>query len=310
MSMTNKKALRATTGLLVILLLVIGGCARMPNIVKTQLRPKSLLELEGYVLNNRPTLDLFRQSGPFEVQRHDNREIMLSAAERFDTDWFVSGHAQNAPLVVFVHGHGNSKDSHAYQALHVASWGMHALTLQLPPEGPWLDNGKALVRIVDFIQRQPEAFGVRFDVNRIVLVGHSFGGAAVAIALADKARVAGGILLDPATYGRNLPNYLRRIDVPVLVLGADERVSSAVNRNYFFGFIRSGVTEVSVADASHEDAQFPADGAHTTEALQISFASAITAASFSLALTRRFEHAWASFRDDFANGKLINGRKK
>jgi len=253
---------------------------------------------------------LFRLSGPFEVERQDDREIRLSDTERVEADLFLAGHAEKAPLVIFLHGHGASKESHAYQAMHAASWGLHGLTLQLPVEGPWINNGKTLARIVEFVHRQPEALGARIDVSRIILVGHSFGGVAVAVALAEKARVAGGILLDPAGESGDVPGYLLRIDAPVLVLGADERVSAAVNRDYFFRYTRGKVAELSITDASHEDAQFPAEGGHTTEALQISFAAAITSASFSLALTRRFEQAWASFEEDFRNGKLIRGKKK
>jgi pimeloyl-ACP methyl ester carboxylesterase len=296
--------------LTILLLLLISGCARMPHVEKTQLKAKSLSELEAYVLKDKPALDLFRFSGPFDVTRQDDREIRLSETERIAADLFIAGHAESAPLLIFVHGHGNSKESHAYQATHAASWGLHALTLQLAAEGPWVDNGNTLARMVEFIQRRPGALGIRFDERRIILVGHSFGGSAVAIALAQKARAVGGVLLDPAGSDTDLPGYLRRIDSPVLVLGADERVSVTMNRDYFFRFIRGGVAELSITDASHEDAQLAGWGANTTEALQITFAAAITSASFSLALTRGFDQAWSSFKDDFSSGKLFNGRKK
>lgn len=291
-------------------LLLAGGCARYPNIDKTPLTPKSYVELEGYLRGHRPELDLFRLAGPFTVDRRDNLALPLPDAEVVEADLFVPAHADRTPLVVFLHGYGNSKDSHAYQALHVASWGMHALTLQLSPNGPWVANGKILARVVDLIQRRPELLGARVDTGRIILVGHSFGGAAVGIALAEKARAVGGILLDPAGEAGDLPAYLQRVVAPVLVLGADERVSVAVNRDYFYYFIRGNVMEVSIADAVHEDAQFPAEDAHTTEALQITFAAAIASASYSLALTRGFNYAWSSFKDDLANGKLIKARRK
>ena len=82
--------------------------------------------------------------------------------------------------------------------------------------------------------------------------------------------------------------------------------------------IRSGIAEVSIKDAAHEDAQFPAEivpqifGADSapTEELQITFVSALTSAAFSLAATGRLDYAWASFSDAFATGKLYNPRKK
>ena len=292
------------------LLLLIGGCARMPNIEKTPLTPKSLGELQSYLIANKPDLDVFRLIGPFTVETLGNLEIAVSTGERIETDLFLAGHAEKAPLVVFVHGHDNSKDSHAYQAMHVASWGMHALTVQLPNNGPWVANGKTLATLVNTLYTRPEFAGGRVDVNRIVLVGHSFGGAAVAIALAETSHATGGILLDPAGVGRDLPGYLGRVRSPVLVLGADERVFAARNRDYFYRYIRSGVSEVSVTNATHEDAQFPAESGPTTEALQITFASAITAASFSLALHRQFDYAWASFRSDLNTGKLFGMKRK
>src|SRR5207342_632078 len=118
-------------------------------------------------------------------------------------------------LVIILHGFDSSKEDHSYQAMHLASWGMHSLSLQLPNKGPWVSNGKTLAKIVRFIYRWPEIFDDHVDVNKIILVGHSFGGAAVAVALADGAPATGAILLDPAAISRELPGYLSRIKKPV-----------------------------------------------------------------------------------------------
>ncbi len=287
-----------------------GGCARLPSIPKTSLHPATFGELQRYLLGRQPDLDVFRARGPFAVTRHDDREIRVSAAHTVHADLFFSGHAEKAPLVVYVHGYEATKGEHAYQAMHTASWGMHSLTLQLPNTGPWVNNGRILASLVRFIRGQPEIFERRVDVERIILVGHSFGGTAVAIALAEQAGAAGGILLDPAGIGRNLPNYLLRIRTPVVVLGADERVVAARYRDYFYRYVRRGIVEVSVTDATHEDAQFPADDEGASEALQITFASAITAGAFSIALTRRIDFAWGSFQADLKGGRLFDPKKK
>jgi len=308
--MTKMAILRTPILILVALLVLVSGCARLPNIDRTLLKPKSFGELEGYLLNHRADLDLFRLLGPFSVATQNNYQLHLSPTELIDADLYFSAHAEKAPLVIFLHGHGSSKESHTFQAMHVASWGLHSLALQLPSEGPWINNGKMLARIVNLIHRRAEGFDSRVDVSKIILVGHSFGGAAVAIALAEGAKAAGGILLDPAGVGRDLPNYLRRIRAPLLLLGADERVFTAIDRDFFFRFTRSGISEVSIKGAAHEDAQFPAGFALGTEELQITFASAITAASFSLSLNRKFDYAWASFDGDLRNGKLLNAKKK
>ena len=246
---------------------------------------------------------------------HKNYELRLSTTERINTDLFLSAPAEKAPLVIFLHGYDSSKEDHTYQAMHVASWGMHCLALQLPNNGPWVSNGKTLAKIVNFIYRSPEIIDSRIDVNKIILVGHSFGGSAVAIALAEGAPAAGGILLDPAAVGKDLPEFLKQINTPVMLLGADEHVSSARNRDYFYRFIRSGIAEVSIKDATHEDAQYPSEFAlqlrsDTTEELQVTFVSALTSAAFSLSATGKFDYAWTSFGDVFKNGKFFNAKKK
>jgi pimeloyl-ACP methyl ester carboxylesterase len=135
-------------------------------------------------------------------------------------------------LVIILHGFNSSKEDHTYQAMHLTSLGMHSLSLQLPNKGPWVSNGRTLVKIVQFIYRWPEIFDNHVAVSKIVLLGHSFGGAAVAVALAEGAPATGAILLDPAAISRELPAYLSRIKRPMLILGADEHVSPARNLDY------------------------------------------------------------------------------
>ncbi len=152
-------------------------------------------------------------------------------------DRYLSASGDKAPLVIFLHGHDNTKEDHAYQAFHVASWGMHSLSVQLPNTGPWSANGRTLARLVSAIQRSPEIVDQRVDAGRIVLVGHSFGASAVAIALGDGAPAVGGVLLDAAGIGRDLPKFLKQIKKPVLLIGADEHVTATRNRDYFYEFI-------------------------------------------------------------------------
>jgi len=302
--------LRRSVLIVIACLTLVSGCARLPDTGVTSLKPATLSELQGYLLSHKADLDQFRLRGPFAVDTREDYEIRLSTTELVNTDLFLSAHAEKAPLVIFLHGHDNSKDDHAYQAMHVASWGMHGMALQLPNNGPWVNNGKTLAKLVHFIHRWPEIIDGRIDVNRIVLVGHSFGGAAVAIALSEGAPAAGGILLDPAAVGRDLPKFLGRVKTPVMLLGADEQLSSARNRGYFYRFIRGGIGEVSIKGATHEDAQYPSYFSLATEEMQITFVSALTSAAFSLSSTGKFDYAWTSFGDVIQNGKFINAKKK
>lgn len=307
---------RATL-LVVALLLLFSGCARMPRTGLTSIKATSVPELRGHLLNRKPDVELFRLRGPFAVETRKDFAIHLSDTEHITGDLYLSTPAEKTSLVVFLHGLDNSKEDHAYQARHVATWGMHSLVLQLSNTGPWVDNGKTMARIVNLIYRQPELIDKRIDVSKLILVGHSYGGTSVVVAIADGAPAVGGILLDPAGISRELPKFLSQITKPVMVIGADERVSQARDRELFYLFIRSGVAEVSVKDASHEDAQYRAEypvqlfsSAPDTEEQQITFVSALTSAAFSLASTGKFDFAWGSFGDAIKNGRIFNVKRK
>jgi pimeloyl-ACP methyl ester carboxylesterase len=311
--------LRTSGFVLVVLLALVSGCTRLPPTGITTLKPKTFAELKQYIVNQRePQVDLFREQGPFPVITQEDRELRLSATSRVDTDLYLAGHGDTAPLAIFLHGYGSSKRAHAYQAMHLASWGVHAMAVQLPKTGPWVGHGRTLARIVKAIQASPAAIDSRIDPAKIILVGHSFGGSSVSIALAEGAPAAGGILLDPAGVGRDLPRFLQRVNKPVMVLGADVEISSARNRSYFYDYIRNGVVEVSIREATHEDAQYPSQYAldnfgfdpDTKEESQIAFASALTSATLSLAATGSFDYAWASFAPVLKNGKFFNPKKK
>lgn len=291
-------------------LVVIAGCTRMSERGVTPLKQPNLAALENYLLTHKADVDEFRLRGPFAVTTELNREIAISAKEHVNADVFLAAPGGKAPLVIFVHGYASSKESHTYQAMHLASWGMHSMAVQLPNTGQWTNNGRTLARLVNAINRAPQAVDNRIDPGKIILVGHSFGGTSVAIALAEGARAAGGILLDPAGVGRDLPAYLAKVGVPVMILGADEHVSLTRNRDYFYRYVRSGVAEVSISGASHEDAQYPSEFGQANEDMQVSFVSALTASALSLAATGKFDYAWASFTASFQSGKLYNAKSK
>jgi len=274
-------------------------------------------ELQRQLLEQPPGVHRFRQPGPFKVTTHKGRQILLSANERIRADLYLAAPAEKAPLVIFLHGHDSTKEAHARQAMHVATWGMHAMAVQLSKTGPWDANGRTLARIVRLIQRSPGVIDGRIDVNRIILAGHSFGAYAVAVAMAQGAPVAGGILLDPALFGETA-DFMRKISRPVMVLGADETLSPIRYRDYFYHYIPGNVAEVSVKGATHEDAQYPSQtsllnagvDADVTEELQITFVSGITAAAVSLSSGRGLDYAWAAYRELISSGQLYDAKKK
>jgi pimeloyl-ACP methyl ester carboxylesterase len=233
-------------------------------------------------------------------------------------DLYLCAAAKKAPLVIVLHGNNNSKEDHAFQAMHLASWGMHGLALDLPKRGPWIGNGRILAKLVEAIHRTPQLVDRRIDPEKIILVGHSFGATAVATALGDGAPALGGVLLDPTAIGRGLSQSLTRIAVPVMVIGADEEIWPGRNRGQFYRFIPRAIGEISIRDTVHEDAQYPnqhtlrtfEDEPDETEEAQIAFVSALTASAFGLAATGNIDYAWNSFETAFKKGIFFNARRK
>ena len=248
----------------------------------------------------------------------EDAEVKLTASERVRVDLYLAPQAQQAPLVIFLHGHDGSKRAHANQAALVTSWGMHSMTVQAPAKGPWTANGQILRRLIDVIHRSPGSIDKRIDASRIIAVGHSFGAYSVTVAVAEGAPVLGAILLDPAGSGSELRAVLPRIRKPIMVLAADEDIDTPRNRDEFMELIPNRVAQLSIRGATHDDAQYPSEHAlqndgvdpETSEAAQLAFTSAIAASAFSLAATGTFDYAWASFARAFAEGRFFNERRK
>jgi pimeloyl-ACP methyl ester carboxylesterase len=305
--------------LLIALMAYALGCARQfPTTKITPIKAANPAELQRYLLSRKADVAQFRFRGPFAMVERRELEIPLDADLTVKADLYLCAAASKAPLVIVLHGNNNSKEDHAFQAMHLASWGMHGLALDLPKRGPWIGNGRTLAKLVDSIHRTPQLVDRRIDPEKIILVGHSFGATAVATALGEGAPSRGGVLLDPTAIGRGLTELLRRVAVPVMVIGADEDIRPARNRGPFYRFIPRAVGEISIRDTVHEDAQYPTqstlrtfeDDPDDTEEAQIRFVSALTASAFGLAATGDIDYAWNSFEDAFKRGIFFNARRK
>ena len=313
----DRLAARCRFCALLVLTIVMASCARLPEIRTTPLKTETLGKLQQHLLDHSPDVDQFRLRGPLEVTQQEEIELDSGPGGRIVGDLFLSSAKERAPLIVLLHGHGNTRVDHAYQAYHLATWGLHSLTVDLPNEGPWIDHGKTLARLIERIRRGVPKLDSRIDRERIVIVGHSFGAAAVAVSLAQGAPVLGAILLDPASEFSELRGYLARVRKPVMILGADPHIGMTKNRDDFFYYVPGNVFEVSVANAHHEDAEFPFESAldlfessHATRELQITFASALTSAAFSIGFTGNLEYVWNSTYDLARDGKLIGRMRK
>ena len=316
--MIGRSGFRIPALLLIALMAHSVGCARrFPVTEVTPIKAANPAELQGQLLS-KPDVAQFRLRGPFAVIERKDLEIPVPSGLTVEADLYLCATSRKAPLVIVLHGYDNSKADHAFQAMHLASWGMHSLAINLPKHGPWIANGRTLARLVESIQRTPQLVDNRIDTDKIILVGHSFGATAVAAALGEGARALGGVLLDPAGISRQLPQSLKQITVPVIVIGADEDIWPTRNRGQFYRFIPAAVGEISIRDTVHEDAQYPnqytlrafQDQPDDTEEAQIAFVSALTVSAFSLTAIGSIDYAWTSFENGIKKGIFFNARRK
>ncbi len=318
-SAIGRSVFRIPTLLLMAFMALSIGCARrFPEPEVTEIKAANPADLQRYLLSRKPDVAQFKMRGPFAVTERTGLEIPLDSSPPVQADLYLCAAARKAPLVIVLHGYANSKHDHAFQAMHLATWGMHGMALDLPNRGPWIANGRTLAKLVDTIRRTPQLFDGRIDADKIILVGHSFGATAVSAALGEGAPALGGILLDPAGIGRELSQLLRRITVPMMVIGADEDIWPTRNRGQFYRFIPATVGEISIRDTVHKDAQYPNENTlrafeenpDDTEEAQITFVSALTVSAFSLAATGGLDYAWNSFENGLKKGIFFNARRK
>src|SRR5215510_3585392 len=150
--------------LLIVLMALPLGCARrFPEPEVTPIKAAEPDDLKSYLLSRKPDVAQFRLRGPFAIIERRDLEISLSPDLTVEADLYLCAAARKAPLVVVLHGLNNSKSDHAFQAKHLASWGMHGMAVDLPNYGPWITNGRILARLVDAVHRTPQLVDSRID---------------------------------------------------------------------------------------------------------------------------------------------------
>ena len=141
----GRSGFRIPALLLIALMAHSVGCARQfPAIEVTLIKAANPAELQRYLLSRKPDVAQFRLRGPFAVIERRDLEIPLVSGLTVEADLYLCAAAGKAPLVIVLHGLDNSKEDHAFQAMHLASWGMHSIALDLPKRGPWIANGRTL----------------------------------------------------------------------------------------------------------------------------------------------------------------------
>jgi pimeloyl-ACP methyl ester carboxylesterase len=280
---------------------------------------ESYTEVRRGLLEYRPDFDEFLSAGPLKVKERLNVPLRIPPGDRVIADELIPVSDSKMPLVIIVHGNHSRKEAHRYQARRLASFGLHTLVLQLDNTDNWLKNGQLVARLAHRLHNAPGLLRGNFDPESIVLVGHSFGGSAVAIAAARGAPVKGLVLLDPAVVSeRRVTAALTRIRQPVMLLGADKEVFRSRQRRLFYRTAHGEMAEVSVRGATHDDAQYPSMFAlstfgvdpFTSRAKQEIFTAALTASAFSIAATGSLDFAWSSFGKLVDRGVLKNPKRR
>jgi dienelactone hydrolase len=287
----------------------LGTCVSPPG---RQGAPAAIEPVHQNILLLDLPMSRFGDSGPFTVQSRFNRELTIDLDEAIILNHFAPVTADKAPVVVISHGNFSGKAAHREQSARLASWGFHVLSFEMPNRDQWLSNGRRLTRLLNLIHRNPELLGERVDADRMVVVGHSFGGSAAILAIAEGAPVIGGVLLDPAVVHSRVTRAMRSVNLPIVLLGADRKLFVARGRQNFSKKLGGEILEVTVPGAVHDDAQGPSMFSRsslgvdpfTSRANQTYFAAMLTTAVIGLTSSGTVDFPRRLFGREQAAGRL------
>ncbi len=268
------------------------------------------------LLSTKNTWETAAKKGPFEFDEVEDFHISISPKMTIIADYYMPRDftENRSPLAIFVHGNRSYKEAHTDQAKHLASWGFHTLSLNLPNTNQWIKNSEYIKQLTDLIHNYPKILSNNINPSHIILIGHSFGGSAVSLAVSEKSPVKGLILLDPALYKRRISQLFKEIEVPTILLGADKKIFKSKHREQFFENFSGDFLEVTIPGSTHNDAQSPSLGKinfgidfTTDSSRQKDFIRAITISAFSLIRKRKeIISAKKAFYQPIHRKKLVN----
>jgi dienelactone hydrolase len=284
---------------------------------KTSLRSSNASKIWAKAIESDELMP-FASDGPIQFREILDHDFRLGVDEVIKINMALPIGIDSAPLVIIQHGNMSFKEAHLDQMRRLASWGFAAVTPQMPNFGKWLKNGNEIKSMVDLIYKWPKLISSKINPQKIILIGHSFGGSAVSIAAARGAPIAGLVLLDPALYSRTVLKSLSGVKVPTYVLAADPKLFFAKRRPSFFAEIQSQVTELVISDTTHDDAQLPSLNSlrffgfdpTTTDLGQTRFLNCLITAAVSIADPNHLAASWNSFRKGMRAGLYIEAKRK
>lgn len=241
-------------------------------------------------------LERFNAEGPFGWTEKQDLKLSTSVEEQREVDVYLTNGRGKAPIVLISHGNFSGKRAHAEQARRLATWGFHVIVLELPNREQWLENGKRIFDLVQFMNRWPKFLGSNADPHNIILVGHSFGGSAATLAIGQGAPVTGAVLLDPAVVHPSVKKAMTNAAVPAVLFGSDPKLFIARGRKTFLKNWGSEFMELTIKGATHDDAQGPSMFSHyalgvdpfTDDKQRSLFTASLVSAAISLATSGNF----------------------
>ena len=187
----------------------------------------------------------------------ENEPFIISRDETITVDLARPTAVSSSPIVLVMHGNHSKKEAHRNHIIELARHGFTAIALQFKNSGQWFQNGRLLARAIPKLKDGIKLGSKKTRSSDIILVGHSFGGYASAIAAGIYKQVKGIIFLDPAMFDKRGPEFLAKITAPTIIIGADKKVFRSRKRDLFFQKISDKKLELSVTGATHDDAQNP-----------------------------------------------------
>ena len=296
-----------------VLALLLNGCLTTPKPPIVYSGSKNYSEVSSRIHRQKNiSLATFHKRGPFKYEIIENNLVPISRTQTVLTDLLLPKQKIAAPLIIISHGNKSTKETHRFQAERLASWGFNVLVLGLPNQYRWLENGKTIAKVATLVHNWPYILADNIDTSNIILMGHSFGGSAVTIAAGSGAPIKGVILLDPAVVAEAVVGYMKNIQVPAILLGADQKVFKSRRRSLFYKNISSEMLEISIKGATHNDAQYPSDIAmrafgfdwETTPELQERFMASIVTSVVSITDTNSTYFAWQIFKKSREQNEL------
>ncbi len=302
----------------IISIILCAACVSRPRATSVGLQADSFQDVALYLKSNQNTsIDDYNKFGPFEYKTTTDHTITLKG-EKIFFDVVKPMHQGKSPVVVISHGNYGHKEAHRYQAERIASWGLYAITLQLPKKKQWLKNGERIYSFLHYLNKNLRFIDKRVDRSKVILAGHSFGGSASTIAAGKGAPILGLILLDPAVVHNKVMKYMRRVKVPTILIGADKKRYRSKNRESFFKLIPTEMMETSIVGSTHWDAQYPTMtemfkfkiGETASREMQERFVSIMVASAVSLSTGQRTKAAWSYIKKLEGQGSVMKNARK